>query len=169
MSNRELDLKAGVRNSVSEVAMHILPDDEPLIFTHPREVLARELDPVYKHVHHAQSLRFLEEARLKYLEAVGCPNNELIDSGILIVIAQIAVAYKREIFAGPIMITVEEPRIEGKALLLDQRIVNAKGKECLQATLDLRCMSATTKRAILPPDDLARRFLGEVGERSESA
>jgi len=133
---------------------------EEIAFTYPREVGAGEIEPVYNHVHHAQTLRFLEEARLSYLEAIGYPNEAFVSRGLFIVIAQLAVVYRREIFAGPILVTVEDPRIEGKALLLEQRIVNAKGKECVRASIDLRFMSGVTKRSIVPPEDFAARYVG---------
>jgi YbgC/YbaW family acyl-CoA thioester hydrolase len=133
---------------------------EEIAYTYAREVTAAEIEPVYQHVHHAQSLRFLEEARCRYLEAIGCPLNEFVANGLFIVIAQVAVVYKREIFGGPILVTVESPRIEGKSLLVEQRIVNAKGKECVQASIELRFLSSATKRSIVPPADFAARFVG---------
>jgi YbgC/YbaW family acyl-CoA thioester hydrolase len=134
-------------------------DKDEIVFTHPLEVVAEDLEPLYHHVNHARALRFMELARLAYLEAVGVPNESLIAQNLFIVIAEISVAYKREVFAGPIVVTCESPHIDGKAIMLHQRIINARGKVCVEASYDMRILSGDSKRSIYPPADFAARFL----------
>jgi YbgC/YbaW family acyl-CoA thioester hydrolase len=134
-------------------------EKDEIVFTHPLEVGAEHLEPLYNHVNHAQALRFMELARLAYLEAVGVPNEALIAQKLFIVIAEISVAYKREIFGGPIVITCESPHIDGKAVLLHQRIINERGKVCVEASFDLRLLSGETKRSVSPPTEFSTRFL----------
>lgn len=134
-------------------------NEDEIVFTHAHVVTAEDVEPVYNHVNHAQALRLMELARLAYLEAIGIPNEALIARGLFIVIAEISVVYKRELFAGPIVVTCESPRIEGKSMLLHQRIVNERGKVCVEASYDLRFLSGETKRSVLPPSDFAPRFL----------
>ena len=135
-------------------------EKDEIVFTHPLEVTTEDVDAEYKHVHHARSLRFMELARLAYIESVGCPNESLIAQGVFIVIAEISVAYKRELFAGPIVVTCESPHIDGKAILIHQRIINERGKVCVEASFDLRLLCGATKRSVPPHPDFAARFLG---------
>ena len=50
-----------------------------------------EIEPIYNHVHHAQALKFLERARLDYLEHKGIPNNSLIQQNLFLVITEISI------------------------------------------------------------------------------
>ena len=134
-------------------------DKDDIVFTHALEVTSEDVEPLYNHVHHAQALRFMELTRLAYLEAIGIPNDSLIARKLFIVIAEISVVYKRELFQGPIVVTCESPRIEGKAMFIHQRIVNERGKVCVEATYDLRFLSGETRRSVPPPADFAPRFL----------
>lgn len=124
-----------------------------------------DLEPIYDHVHHAHSLRFLERARVEYLASVGCPMDELFAKDIFLVISKIEIRYLREVLDGTIAITCENPRIEGRALVIDQRILNAKGKACVEARVDSMCMSSATKRAFAVPDFLRDAFVGTAGGR----
>ena len=134
-------------------------DKDDIVFTHALEVTSEDVEPLYNHVNHARALRFMELARLAYLEAIGIPNDTLIARSLFIVIAEISVVYKRELFQGPIVVTCESPRIEGKSMFLHQRIVNERGKVCVEATYDLRFLCGDTKRSVTPPADFAPRFL----------
>ena len=140
-------------------------DKDEIVFTHPLEVEVADVDTLYKHVHHARALRYMELARLAYLEAVGIPNESLIARGLFSVIAEISVAYKREIFTGPIVVTCESPHIEGKGIFIHQRIINERGKVCVEASFDLRFLSGETKRSVAPPPDFVERFLEGGGRR----
>lgn len=113
----------------------------------------------YDHVHHAHCLRLLELARLRYLEAIGFPNDALMDKGLFLVITSITIDYKREILRGPHRITCEEPLLDGKAVILRQRVINGRGKDAVTATVSSMFMSAETRRAIQTPDDFAAAFL----------
>lgn len=134
-------------------------DKDDIVFTHALEITSADVEPLYNHVNHARALRYMELARLAYLEAIGIPNETLIARSLFIVIAEISVVYKRELIAGPIVVTCESPRIEGKAMFLHQRIVNERGKVCVEATYDLRFLSGQTKRSVEPPAEFAPRFL----------
>lgn len=113
----------------------------------------------YEHVHHAHCLRLLELARLRYLEAIGFPNEALMDRGLFLVIASISIQYKREILRGSVTLTCEEPRLDGKLIVLKQRVINAKGKDAVLAEVASVFMSSETKRGIHPPADFAAAFI----------
>lgn len=132
---------------------------DEIVFTLALEVTESDVEPVYNHVNHAHALRLMEKARLAYIESFGIPNEQLIAAGLFIVIAEISVQYKRELFVGPIVVTCESPVIDGKAILIHQRIINEKGKVCVEASYDLRMLSGATKRSVPPPADFAARFV----------
>lgn len=111
-----------------------------------------EVERVYKHVHHATTLVFLERARLAFMESLGCPSSWFIAQDLYPVVAKIAVAYKRELFKEELRVECSTSRIEGKILVLDQRIINSKGKEAVSAVVDCAFMQGATKRAALPPE-----------------
>lgn len=115
------------------------------------EIPESDLELGYNHVNHAKTLLFLERARILYLEHIGYPNDRLISEGLFLVIARIDVQYKREIFSGKYSMTVEDARIVGKALLMRQRVLNDRGKECVSADFDFRLIDGKTKRSTYLP------------------
>ena len=114
-----------------------------------------ELEPGYNHLNHAAILTLLERGRLDFLIDVGFPNEELHTRDLFLVIAHIDIHYKREIFSGENTVTVDAVLCEGKQMTIKQRVMNAKGKECVQATYDFRALSGTIKRSIVIPDELS--------------
>lgn len=119
-----------------------------------------EIERVYKHVHHATTLIFLERARLAFLESLGCPSDWFIAQDLYPVVAKISVAYKRELFKEELQIECAASRIEGKILVLDQRIINSRGKEAVSAVVECAFMQGATKRAALPPEAFLERIKG---------
>ena len=112
----------------------------------------------YRHVHHAALLRFLETARSRFHEEIGFPNEAFLAKQLFVVISGLKVAYKREVTAGKIRVTCEAPRIEGRLVIVDQRILNARGKVAVEAVVELQFLSGATRRAVPPPEDFARAF-----------
>jgi YbgC/YbaW family acyl-CoA thioester hydrolase len=121
-------------------------------------VSAEEIVEGYDHVHHAMTVRLLEFARLRFLEAIGFPIEALMKRGEFLVISRIEVDYKREIFEGPIWITCESPRIEGRKIVLNQTIFNQKGKAAIDAIVYSIFMSGETRRGMDVPADFAQAF-----------
>ena len=119
-------------------------------------VPSSDIESVYRHVHHAQTLRYLELGRLELLKSIGVPNESLTSRGLFLVITSLNVQYKREVFAGEIRVTVENARVSEKALLLDQKLYNDRGKLAVEATVELKCLSSATKRAVEPPVELLK-------------
>jgi thioesterase III len=129
----------------------------------------QQLQSAYRHVHHADALRFLERARLAYLEHLGTPNGAFIERGLLTVVSRLNVQYKREIRGGPARVTCENGRFVGKTLILEQKIYNERGKLAIEAILELMFMSAATRRAVAPPDEFRQRVEADVGDSSTSS
>jgi acyl-CoA thioesterase FadM len=115
----------------------------------------------YRHVHHADSLKFLEQARMQFLSSIGFPNQSFLGADLFLVIARIEVSYLREVLEGPLEITVEGARCleDGRTLALDQRLYRVSGgrrKLAIEATVYSVFMSGATKRAVPPPEDFLR-------------
>jgi YbgC/YbaW family acyl-CoA thioester hydrolase len=113
----------------------------------------------YQHLHHAEALKFLERGRLDLLEKIGFPNPSLMNRGVFLVITDISVRYKRELFAGSITVECQRTFLEGRDLVIEQRILNEKGKVAIEATVKSCCMCGTLRRAMAIPDDLLAAFL----------
>ncbi len=62
------------------------------MFTYKRRVTFYETDGM-KVVHHANYLKYFEEARVEYLRAGGLDLNELMDEGIVFPIVEVSVKY----------------------------------------------------------------------------
>ena len=118
--------------------------------------------PRYEHLHHADALRLLEEARCSYLTHIGYPLELLMDDGLFLVVTALNVRYLREIQLGNYSVTCEGQRVDGKRMIVDQRILNAKGKDCITATVECMALSAPLKRSVAVPEGLARAFGGQA-------
>ena len=124
-------------------------------FTIPSSDLAAE----YQHIHHAQTVRYLEMARLDLLCKLNFSMQDLIRSGLLLVVKNLTVDYKRELFAEPIVITCEAARMERRSVFINQRILKQNGKEAVVATVESMFLNIASRRAILPPESFSDKFL----------
>ena len=122
------------------------------------QVKESDIGQPYNHVHHATCLRFMEHGRLEFLKSVGFPNEEFLAQGLFLVITDIAVQYKREVRQGPIKITCDNPRIEKRTVVVDQRILNPRGKVAVEATVKSMFLSNEKRRATHPPEEFVQAF-----------
>jgi YbgC/YbaW family acyl-CoA thioester hydrolase len=129
------------------------------MFEIQQQVTDEYVSSPYNHVHHATCLRFLEEARVRYLEKIGFPLQYFLDKQMFMVVTSVAVSYKREVLKGAIRVTCENPKIEGKILAVEQKILNPKGKVALEARVECMILSGETKRSIPFPPDFTESFL----------
>ena len=128
------------------------------------EVKESDIQPVYCHVNHARIVTFMETARLGMLESIGFPNDRLIEMGFASVIVRLEIDYKRAVKQGPVTFTCEDMRVEGKTLLLRQRIINDRGKDAVVAEAQLKFLSPTLKRAVPPPPEFCEALKGRSAE-----
>lgn len=128
------------------------------MFQITRQITEAELEPVYNHVHHADSLYFLEEARLEYLNALGLPRQRYLELGLFWVIAEVHVRYLRELTAGPVVVTCEQGPIDDKRLHLKQSVINAKGKPAIEAETVSMLLSKKTGRSARIPQEFWDAF-----------
>ena len=112
-----------------------------------------EIESSYGHVHHAQTLRFLELARLRFLDFLGYPNQGFIDQGLLTVVSCIQISFLRELFEGEIEVTCSSGRFDGKKLFLEQQILNSRKKLAVRALIELQFLSRLRGRSTEAPPE----------------
>lgn len=123
------------------------------IFSWPTEITPREIDQLYNHVHHAQIAYLLERGRSQFLTECNIPLDGYLARGLPILITNLNIVFLRELTLGPVIVTCEEVNIEGRDIFMQQRIVNARGKICVEAAVGLMFYSREAKRGVPPPDD----------------
>jgi YbgC/YbaW family acyl-CoA thioester hydrolase len=116
--------------------------------------------PVYEHVHHGRCFDLFEEARIGLLRAIGFPNDMLLGEGKALVIAKVEATYKREVKKGLVTVTCEDIAIDGRTLIVHQKIVNARGKVAVDARIESVFMDMNTRRGMDIPEDFKIAFLG---------
>lgn len=122
------------------------------MFTLDVDVTEQDIEPLYNHVHHANALKFLEKARLEFLTAIGCPNDQFIAQGLYLVISHISINYLREIKSGRITVSCSEVYCKKKKIQINQEVINERGKLAIRAVVESQFLSAELGRAILPPE-----------------
>lgn len=115
--------------------------------------------PVYDHVHHGRCFYLLEEARVAYMQRIGFPNDVLLARGQAAVITAVSAQYKREVKRGVITVTCENLSVEGKTLIIGQKILNERGKVTVDARIESVFMDMSTRRGIAPPEGFIEAFL----------
>jgi YbgC/YbaW family acyl-CoA thioester hydrolase len=115
--------------------------------------------PVYEHVHHGRCFYAFEQARVALLREIGFPNDELLAQGKVLVISGVTARYLREVKRGRVQATCENPVLNGRTLILTQRILNERGKVAVEARIESVFMDQNTRRGMHPPEDFARAFL----------
>ena len=123
------------------------------------QITSSQIEGQYKHLHHADALRFLEQARLDLLEVIGFPNVSLIERGQLLVITGIDICYKREVLAGKIRVRCQDFKLEGRILIMKQVLYNQADKLAIEAVVSSCFMAKDSRRGIQPPDDFIAAYL----------
>lgn len=97
------------------------------------KITVKNLEEVYNHVHHAESLKFLESGRVSFLNKVGSSMETLISSGIYPVVRAIEVEYLREIKAGEVLVKTSVDKVTVRSVVFDQELHNERGKIAIKA------------------------------------
>ncbi len=114
----------------------------------------------YEHVHHADTVRLLETSRIDLFKAMGKTLEDYFANGILIVVYDLQITYKRELFEGEIEVICSNGIVQGKSIFIDQEIKNQKGKTAVQAKIELKMVSTDTKRSIEPSQSFLELLKG---------
>jgi YbgC/YbaW family acyl-CoA thioester hydrolase len=117
------------------------------------EITDSDIQAPYNHVHHANSLNFLEKTRLSLIASKGFHENTFFEKNLFLVIASINVNYKREIKKGNIRVTCDQIIFDNKKIIIKQSIFNEQEKLAIEAEVVSMIMSGKTKRAVLPDQE----------------
>lgn len=125
------------------------------MFVFERRIETEDVVEKYDHVHHAKIVSLLEEGRLKLLESIGHPQEELVEKGIFLVITDLRVKFLREVGSGLVKITCEKTIIDGKTISMSQRVISSeKGKDLVQAEIVLMIIDKKIGRSVIIPEYL---------------
>jgi YbgC/YbaW family acyl-CoA thioester hydrolase len=123
------------------------------MFSIEMEIPPELVFPVYDHVHHGQAFSFLEKGRVALMEHLGVPYQGFLDRGLGLVIGSVQATYKRELKGGMITVTCDRLEVQGRSILIHQRILNSKGKVAVEAVIESIFMDIQARRGINPPED----------------
>ena len=126
-----------------------------------REITQEALIPPYNHIHHADLIRQLEDARVELLDAIGQPLQSFLDRGLFWVIAAIQIEYLREVKEGESVVTCEAPTMTERRLIIPQRIYNHRKKLAVRAQVELALFSVEQQRGITIPSPIVAAFKAE--------
>jgi acyl-CoA thioesterase FadM len=115
----------------------------------PPELIA----PVYDHVHHGNAFFFLEQGRVALMDQLGVPCQGYLDRGLGLVIGSVQAHYKRELKGGRITVTCDRLEVQGRSIIIYQRILNSKGKTAVEAVIESVFMDIQARRGISPPEE----------------
>ncbi|GEM_PF-6566003 len=99
------------------------------------KITVKNLEEVYQHVHHAESLKFLEAGRVSFLKMAGSSMESLIASGIYPVVRAIEVDYLREIKTGEILVKTCIKDVSERSVVFEQELFNERGKMAIKASV----------------------------------
>ena len=120
---------------------------EQIVFFIEKEISEDLFELPYRHIHHAESLRFMEQARCEYMKKIGWPLENFLNQSLFLVVTNVTVQYKREVIEGSYQVTVEEPKmLDAKRLRIKQRILNAKGKDAVVTEVEIMCIYVASCR-----------------------
>ena len=111
------------------------------------EVTPAMLDPEHQHLHHARILELLEKARVAYLASKNASMETLIAQGIFPVVTDIHVKYLREVKGGEVIASCAVKDISERELIVDQTLINERGKISVTATVICKFLYRETGRA----------------------
>jgi acyl-CoA thioesterase FadM len=89
---------------------------------------------------------------------MGMPNDALMQRGQVLVITKVEAAYKREVKGESVTVTCDKARLDGRGLVIHQRILNEKGKAAVEAVIESVFMDMNTKRGMFPPEDFLKAY-----------
>lgn len=99
------------------------------------KITVKNLEEVYQHVHHAESLKYLEAGRVSFLKKAGSSMETLIASGIYPVVRALDVEYLREIKLGEVLVRTSINDIADRSIVFYQELFNERGKLSIKASV----------------------------------
>ncbi len=92
--------------------------------------------------HHSNYIRFMEEARIDYLEQIGCGYGQMEEAGIVSPVIGVECQYKRPTtFGDEIRIHVEIAEYKRVQLVVAYRMVNTRTEETVCEAKSIHCFT----------------------------
>lgn len=137
------------------------------MFTYKRRVTFYETDGM-KVVHHANYLKYFEEARVEYLRAGGLDLNELMEEGIVFPIVEVSAKYlKSACYDDTLLIRTYLRRVDRVRLDFDYEVVRESTGELLTTghTVNTYTQMKTGRIARLPKEKIEGLVKLSEGDR----
>lgn len=104
-------------------------------------------------VNNAVYMNYFEHARHEYLEQAGLSFKGLLAQGIVLMVTEANVQYKRSLKAGETFVVTSIPRLASKfRLIFEQTILNAQGEKTTLATITIAGVNREKK--LIPLDEI---------------
>lgn len=101
------------------------------MYTHKAQYYETDMMGV---VHHANYLRWMEEARIDFMDRLGFPYTEMEKTGVISPVKSVAVEYRHSCtFGDEIGIDVQVESFNGVVLVIAYRMINREGTEVCTA------------------------------------
>ena len=111
------------------------------MFVYGRKAQYHETDQMGV-IHHASYVKWMEEARVAFMDALGCGYEEIERQGVVVPVIEIAISYKKPVrFAESFEVEVRVSRYNGRILELNYTIRNRSA--------DTLCTVASSKHCFL--------------------
>jgi acyl-CoA thioester hydrolase len=114
-------------------------------------------------IYYANYLKFIERARTEYLRTLGYKQNELLESGLILMVRKVKIDYLLPVSLDE-TIRIETKLIKVKKLSFDflQTIYNESGLIVCKAEVFCCSINAETKKPELLPSQFQQKMLEEI-------
>tara|TARA_B100000941_G_scaffold73_1_gene43 strand:- start:117 stop:515 length:399 start_codon:yes stop_codon:yes gene_type:complete len=111
-------------------------------------------------VHHSNFLRYLEIARLEWLNKLGLDYNEIEKNGIILPVVDVSISYKRPARYGDTLrvhVSVKDrPKV---TINFDYKVINQFNKLICIARTKICFLNEKTRKAIRCPENILNNFI----------
>lgn len=123
-------------------------------------------------VHHSNYIRWLEEARIDYLDRIGCSLTEIERHGIVSPVTAVECVYKSPaVFGDTVKITVKPEEFKGVRLILNYTVTNAETDTVILTGRTQHCFTNEDGKPVIMKKVLpeADRILKKEAEKAAEA
>ncbi|MGD8191972.1 acyl-CoA thioesterase [Brevibacillus ginsengisoli] len=127
-------------------------------------VRSTEVDTI-GHLNNAKYLEYMEWGRFELITQSGLSLEEMKSRGILPVVVNINVNYRKEVLMGAEIKVVSRPlRLGGKSIVLRHELFNAKGDLVCDADVTLVMIDAVQRKATAIPQEFIDAYEAAINQ-----
>ncbi|UFJ41225.1 acyl-CoA thioesterase [Brevibacillus humidisoli] len=131
-------------------------------------VRSTEVDMI-GHLNNAKYLEYMEWGRVDWMGQAGLSLQEIQGRGILPVVVNINVNYRKEVLLGERIKVVSRPlRCGGKSFVIRHELFNQAGVMVCDADATMVMIDAKTRRATVPPEEISRLYADQLSVNQPS-